>query len=508
MKKKNDALAAAQLLAQRKAVRTDLVAWCRHAGFEPAKHHLLMLKHLTDVSEGTTRRLAICLPPGAAKSTYMQLAAVWFLARNPTKSIIVASHTQSLADRQSIRIRNLIAEHSKVLGIELDPNTTAAERWALKSGGAPGAECRAVGTGVAVTGYRAHRIYVDDALKGIEQAMSSSEKEKILAWYHADLSTRLVPSGALAMAQTRWAVDDLLGRLLDEEGDRWKLLSLPAYAEANDPLGRQIGEPLWQDDPIYNYPAFIAEQKRTLPPRMFVSLFQQAPVNPEGNMFRAEWLRVSRVPPDPDTSNFFIGLDLASSEGRGDYSAIVVISCDMHGDYHVVDVFRKQTTVDVTIDALLDRCRDYRPQFIATERGGLINAAGPFLRSRQIERNIYTRVETVPSRHSKEVRAQSFIGRAAVKGLYLPQQADWLSDFVGELISFPSGGRTDDQVDAIAVIFQVLQNITPGPAPKPKEEVKRLVIGDPQATTLTLTDLFESREKGKGRYRRGAYDRI
>jgi predicted phage terminase large subunit-like protein len=309
-------------------------------------------------------------------------------------------------------------------------------------------------------------------------------------------------------AQTRWSVDDLLGRLLDEEGDRWKLLSLPALAEANDPLGREINEPLWADDPKYNYPAFIAEQKRALPARMFVSLFQQAPVSPEGNMFKGEWLRVSRVPPDPDTSNYYVGLDLATSEARGaDFSAIVTIACDMNGDYHVVDVFRKQTTIDKVIDELLDRCRDYRPQFIATEKGGLINASGPFLRSRQIERNIYTRIETVPSRHSKEIRAQSFIGRAAVKGLYLPQQADWLSDFVGELIAFPSG-RTDDCVDAIAVIFQVLQNITPGPAPKPKEEPKRLVIGDPQATTLTLTDLFESREKGKGRYRRGTYERI
>jgi hypothetical protein len=84
-----------------------------------------------------------------------------------------------------------------------------------------------------------------------------------------------VPSGRAIVVATRWAVDDLLGRLLDEEGDRWKLLSLPAYAEENDPLGREVDEPLWQDDPVYNYPAFIAEQKRTLPPRWFVSLISK-----------------------------------------------------------------------------------------------------------------------------------------------------------------------------------------------------------------------------------------
>jgi predicted phage terminase large subunit-like protein len=324
--------------------------------------------------------------------------------------------------------------------------------------------------------------------------MSVSEKQKIYDWYRADLSTRLIPSGRIVTAQTRWAVDDLLGRLLEEEPERWTLLSLPALAEENDPLGREIDEPLWRDDPEYNYPAFIAEQKRALPPRMFVSLFQRRPVAEAGNLIKREWIKNALVPLDLKTCYTYIGFDLATTEARGDFSAIVTLAVDSSGDYHIVDVWRKRTTIDKTIDALLDRCRDYNPIFLCTESGGLHNAAGPFLRSRMIERGLYKHLETIPARHSKEIRASSFIGRAAVKSIFLPpvsSRAEWIPEYVEELVSFP--GRFDDQLDATAVIFQALEKIAPGRAPISKAPAKVLST-DPKLCTVSLDDLFTANE--------------
>jgi phage terminase large subunit-like protein len=327
-----------------------------------------------------------------------------------------------------------------MLGIAIDERTTAAERWALQSG----AEVRAVGVGTAVTGFRCSLLLNEDNVKGIEQAYSENEMNKLYDWYRADLCTRLVPSGRSVIVQTCWSTFDLLGRLLEEEPERWTLLSLPAYAEENCPLGRALGEPLWTDDPVYNYPAFIAEQKRALPPKMFVSLFQQRPVAEEGNLIKREWIKNAAFAPDLDTCHTYIGFDLATSEGKGDWSAIVTLAVDMNGDYHIVDVWRRRVTIDKTIDALLDRCCDYKPQFLCTESGGLNNAAGPFLKSRMLERKIYKHVELIPARHSKEIRAQSFAGRAAVKGIFLPplsQRCDWVPDYVSELITFSRSTR-------------------------------------------------------------------
>ena len=132
---------AAKILEQRRKIRSDLTEWCRYAGREPAKHHRLILKHLSDVAAGKTDRLALCLPPGAGKSVYTQLFAAWWLANNPTSSIILASHTQNLADRQSIVVRNLVEEHGTALGIAArSPNHS---RGAV--GTQSGAEVRAVG---------------------------------------------------------------------------------------------------------------------------------------------------------------------------------------------------------------------------------------------------------------------------------------------------------------------------------------------------------------------------
>jgi predicted phage terminase large subunit-like protein len=276
---------------------------------------------------------------------------------------------------------------------------------------------------------------------------------------------------------------------------RWKLLSLPAYAEENDPIGRALDEPLWQDDLVYNYPAFIAEQKRALPARWFVSLFQQRPVAEEGNLIKREWIKNALVPPNLETCYTYIGFDLATSEGKGDYSAIVTLAVNTNGDYHILDVWRRRVTIDKTIDALLDCCRDFNPQFLCTASGGLNNAAGPSLKSRMHERKIYKHVELIPARHSKEVRAQSFVGRAAVKGIHLPplsQRCDWAPEYLAELVSFP--GKFDDQLDATAVIFQALEKVAT-PSMRIAKPPNKLLSTDPSQCTVSLTDLFEAHER-------------
>ena len=348
-----------------------------------------MLQALGRSCPGKIDRLAICLPPGAGKSVYTQFFAAWWLANNPSSSIILASHTQSLADSQSIVVRNLVEEHGTALGIALDPRTTAAERWALQSG----AEVRAVGGGAAVVGFRGTLVLADDLLKGIEQAMSAGEKQKLYDWYRETSDeTRSFRSLSRFKQNGHWTICSgacstkraTAGHCCRCQPTRKR--TTPSEEKLMSRSGRTIRSTITH-----------AEQKRSLPPRMFVSLFQQRPVAEEGNLVKGEWLKIYHTPPDPSTCHFYIGFDLATSEGRGDFSAIVTIAVDPSGDCFVVDVWRKQTTIDKTIDALLDRCRDFRPRFVATEAGGLHNAAGPFLRSRMTERRIFAYVVTVPS---------------------------------------------------------------------------------------------------------------
>jgi len=224
------------------STRRSLIEWARHCGYEPAAHHRLLIAELEKVASGETPRLAVFMPPGSAKSTYASvLFPAWLLAKS-NWNILAASHTTELAEKWGRRIRNLIAEHSVTLGISLAADSQAAGRWALEGG----AEYYAAGVGTGIAGFRARVGLIDDPIRSRQDADSELIRDRVWDWYINDFKTRLVPRAAEILIQTRWQEDDLAGRALNHE--EWKVICLPALAEANDPLGRQLNEPLWDDD--------------------------------------------------------------------------------------------------------------------------------------------------------------------------------------------------------------------------------------------------------------------
>jgi len=56
-----------------------------------------------------------------------------------------------------------------------------------------------------------------------------------------------------------------------------RLISIPAIAEENDPLGRKPGEYLWDDPDGYDYGAFLRARQRETSPMMWAALYQAAP---------------------------------------------------------------------------------------------------------------------------------------------------------------------------------------------------------------------------------------
>lgn len=59
----------------------------------------------------------------------------------------------------------------------------------------------------------------------------------------------------------------------------------------------------------------------------------------------------------------------------------------------------------------------------------------------------------------------------ALEGLYVPTNASWYPTFRSELLSFPAG-KHDDQVDALGLVGQLLDQMVPGRKPKEQEQPK------------------------------------
>ena len=127
MHKHTDPTCAAAELIKRRSVRNSLTDWARHRGFEPAKHHQLIIREMEEFLDSEDEVLLLFAPPGSAKSTYVSvLLPSWYLAHNPSHSILAATHNVEFAERWGRRVRNDIAADSNVFGISLSEDSSSS----------------------------------------------------------------------------------------------------------------------------------------------------------------------------------------------------------------------------------------------------------------------------------------------------------------------------------------------------------------------------------------------
>lgn len=462
------------LLQERKRrnwTRRSLTEFAKAAGYEPAPHHLLLIEHLEALERGDIETLVVEMPPGSAKSTYVNfLFPAWFLARHQDLNVLTASHSSELAERWGRKTRNLITSEGKALGLSLSEDSHAAYRWATTNSG----EYYAVGVGVGIAGFRADLGIIDDPFGSREDAESKRIRDSRWAWYIDDFSARLKPGARRVIMHTRWHDDDLAGRVKRQLADLsrpFAELKLPAEAKDNDPLGREPGQFLWDEPAGYNYGAFLRARKQESDSRTWASLYQQDPVPDEGDYFKAEWLiPVQNIPPR-DEMRVYGGSDYAVTSNGGDYTVHAVLGVDYDGSPYLLDLWRKQAASDEWIDAWCDLVLKWKPFGWAEEQGQIRSGVGPFLDRRSRERRAYVTRDQFPTRGDKAVRAQSFRGLIATRGLRVPAQASWRADVEAELLRFPAGVH-DDIVDALGLIGQLLDTIQAMPRPE-KIEPKR-----------------------------------
>ena len=456
------------LEADRDAARNEMVRFVGVVSpdIEPAAHHRLLIGTLERVARGELKRVMFFLPPGAAKSTYASvLFPPWYMGRNPTHSVILASHMRELAERFGRRVRNITASapYRDVFGFGLAPDSGAAGRWENQRGG----EFYAVGVDSSVTGRRADLGIIDDPVKGRGEADSPTVRQHTWDWYKADFWTRLKPNAALLYIGTRWHDDDLAGRLIEEMkagGEEWEIISLPAIAKDGDPLGRAPGERLWPE--WFTDEMFETARRDT---RNWSALYQQEPMPESGDFFKAEWIRYyDRAPPREELRTYGASDYAVTSEG-GDYTVHLVAGVDPDDDIYLLDLWRGQTASDQWIETLLDLMERWKTLEWAEEVGQIRKGVGPFIVKRQRERRIYNyRKQFSTSGGDKAVRAQPIRGRMAMGKVYFPARAPWTAELVNEMLRFPAGTH-DDQVDALALVGRMLGELVAGTKPPKKE---------------------------------------
>lgn len=453
--------AARELLFRRQA-RKSLRSFIESLdlGFKFALHHLRLIEELEAVERGEVTRLMVLMPPGSAKSTYASiLFPPWFMGRNPTASILGVSNTTELAERFSRRVRNLAAgpDFRRIFEFGVSEDSAAAANWETNSGG----EFFAAGMGAAIAGRRADLGLIDDPIKNREEADSDRVRQKHWEWYLNDFLTRLKPGARQILIQTRWHEDDLGGRILEREADKWRIVKLPMLAVANDPLGRAYGERLW---PEWFTEEMIATAK--MDTRSWNALYQQEPVPDEGDYFRRDnFSEYEELPPD---LRIYAASDFAVTEGAGDFTEHGVFGMDTNGNLYVLDWWRGQAQSDVWIEKMCDLIKLHKPLVWFGEAGPIRRAIEPFLIRRMGERLAYCRLEWMASINDKVVRARAIQALASIKSIVWPKwHAAWRPEVEKQLLQFPSG-KYDDAVDVFSLIGRGLEHVQPASKPRPR----------------------------------------
>ena len=430
----------------------SLIGWARQVvrplGQKPARHHLLMLQHLADVAEGGCDRLMVLMPPGSAKSTYASLIfPAWWLHRHSGTSIIAASHNADLAAHFGRGLRNLAAEHAEALGYTLERNNRAAHRFATSDHG----QYFATGLGGGITGRRADLVLIDDPIKSHAEADNATHRDAVWNWYCSQLIPRLKPNGRIVLVMTRWHPDDLGGRLLASD-DNWRVLRLPALAEADDPLHRSQGEALW---PSWESREALERKRTVVGSRVWAALYQQSPQDEREALFPV--VRIDTIDAEPADLRCVRAWDLAATtagEGRDpDWTVGLSLGRDSAGRFFVMDVIRLRGRPQEVAEAIVRTAHHDGvgvPVGLPQDPGQAGKQQVAWLTAQLAGH----RVVASPELGSKLTRALPVAAQVEAGNLVL-LRAGWNKAFVDELRDFPQG-RKDDQVDALSRAFTML----------------------------------------------------
>jgi predicted phage terminase large subunit-like protein len=406
----------------------------------------------------------IFCPPGAAKSTYSSVQAVTlWMARNPHKNALCCSNTQDLAEAFNRRRRMVVEtdEWQELAGTHLDPNNKGVKEFGLQAGGLS----IAAGAGSSITGKRSHFNVADDLIIGHEQANSPTQLDKLWTWWMTDFRSRLVPRCPELVIMTRWSSGDIAGRLLDsKEANTWTVLRMPMECDdpPNDPLKRQMGEPLW---PEWYEEDRVNEFKRN--PRDWISLFQQRPVDEKGTWAPEEHLRRVKREDLPDHLSYIIGVDIALSVGSGDFTAFVVVGVDDKKNLYLVDVYREQVSPEVSARKFLDLCQRYKPIRAIADDDNATKVWSRYVFDMGRQLNIPPTLQLRPMRgQDKEVRASAFRGYVLSDQFHLLDDRPWTLTVIEEMLNFPSAATHDDVVDGLGLVGREMATVAPAHVPK------------------------------------------
>lgn len=453
-------------LAERKKAekrRQNLLDFVRHVdpNYKVGAHHRHLAKLLEDMAYGRKDRVAVNIAPRFGKS---QLTSIyfpaWFIGNFPNKKIMMVSHTADLAVDFGRKVRNLVdsdAYKQVFPDVSLASDSKSAGRWNTNHGG----EYFAVGVGGALAGRGGDLIVLDDPHN--EQDVLNGNYEvfdKAYDWYTYGLRTRLMPGGRVALVMTRWAEQDLTGRVIQDMvrnpgSDQWEVVEFPAILESGvvDPVTGEttsVQKSLWPEQWTLES---LLRTKASMPPFQWNAQYMQQPTSKESSIIKQEWWQPWEKDDPPSCEYIIMSLDAAAEKNnRADFTSLstwgVFYKDDENGEPQaniiLLNAIKERWEYPTLKRRAYEEYKEWNPDWFVVEKKSSGVPLYQELRSSGLPVQEYT-----PHRGTgdKVARLNSVSDIFASGMVWYPAGRRWAEDLVDEVCGFPAMAN-DDQVDS------------------------------------------------------------
>lgn len=297
------------------------------------------------------------------------------------------------------------------------------------------------GIGGPLTGKKVDLGIIDDPIKNAKEALSPVTKKATWNWYISTFKTRLSKNSGEIIMATRWATDDLSGRVIDSS-DKAKVLAFPAINEHGEALVPEL-------HPIDS----LLEKKALFGDYFWSAMYQQTPKPGDGQIFHEEFARYYLPKDLPDTFDEVIhSWDMTFKDSDGTDYVVGQVWGKKGANAYLLYQIRKRMSFTETLKAVKLLAEKY-PQ----ARRKLVEdkANGPAVID-TLKTTVSGLVPIEPD-GSKIARAHACTAEWEAGNVWLPHKdiAPWVTETVEEITTFPFAGH-DDTVDAMTQALRYL----------------------------------------------------
>jgi len=425
-----------------------LAAYCSPKPYLIPPHIELLNNRLKQAAVKPDQRIIVSMPPRHGKSELTShYFPAWYLGRHPGHEIILVSYEERFAASWGAKARDVMREFGpELFDQHLDSTQDARDHWRV---GKPQprneyghqlmlhSTMYSAGSNGPITGKGADLLLVDDPIKNYQEIKSDTARDTMWEWWQSTAYTRLMTHGSAVIVQTRWHMDDLAGRLIQQSEDgeeHWDVINIPAIAEENDPLGREVGEALWPE----KYPIeALLQKKQSVGAYFWSAMYQGRPTPMEGGILKRDWMN-RRYKEPPRMIRIIQSVDAAFKTGvANDFSCIATWGTDGI-DYYLLDLFREKVEFPELKQAISDYFYKWNASAVYIEDA----AAGQSIIQEMGRQSMVPVV-------AKAVMGDDFQRAHAISGIFqsgkviLPRFAPWLADWVEEHVAFPNAAHDD-----------------------------------------------------------------